>query len=479
MKRRRKQKGQLVCIGKDADGKLNRWFVRFWEEKNVNGTLMRKRVSRYLGSFAGSPKRPPEAVKEACETYMVTANIGKLPVDRILTVGAFAEIFLRWAECYKRPSTAHSYRQIWNQHLKPLCSEAWLKDVQTHHVQQWLDAIVTNPNRELAIVHEGQPYGVCKGCETKFVLDSESNEPADRQLRTQFGEHKCCLSSSTVRHCKFVLSGMFRYAAQQGYLPHNAANPVSLTDVSPLARRPRETHAYSLMETCQMLGVLPEPARTIVAVCAYTGARIGEVEALRWEDFHDASLYISRSVWRGHLSEPKTQESASPVTVCSALNEILEMHRAHSGFPTTGPMFRTAIGTPLAMGNVLNRQILPVLNRCAICKLPKGKRHVQVDPKQPSHDWQPDSTVPRWNGWHAFRRGVATELQHLGANVVTAQGALRHSNAAVTLKHYTKVVRDDVRISLEKFGETLTNFSLTDSQRTAIQTPGALPKSVN
>jgi integrase len=69
------------------------------------------------------------------------------------------------------------------------------------------------------------------------------------------------------------------------------------------------------------------------------------------------------------------------------------------------------------------------------------------------HDWIRDSSVPQWRGWHAFRRGVATNLQHLGANVVTAQGALRHSDANVTLKHYSKVVRDDVRMMMEKLGD--------------------------
>ena|SRR5277367_2659854 len=95
-------------------------------------------------------------------------------------------------------------------------------------------------------------------------------------------------------------------------------------------------------------------------------------------------------------------------------------------------------GTPLAMGNVLNRLVLLVLSRCSVCKLPKGKRHLVSD-----HDWIRDGSIPEWRGWHAFRRGVATNLQHLGANVVAAQGALRHSDASVTLKHYTKVVRDD------------------------------------
>lgn len=121
------------------------------------------------------------------------------------------------------------------------------------------------------------------------------------------------------------------------------------------------------------------------------------------------------------------------------------------------------------LGNVLNRLVLPVLSRCSVCKLPKGKRHLVS-----GHDWMRDGSVPEWRGWHAFRRGVATNLQHLGATVSTAQGALRHSDASVTLKHYTKVVREDVRLMMEKLGD-----AVSDSQRTLNRTSGALPESIN
>jgi integrase len=128
------------------------------------------------------------------------------------------------------------------------------------------------------------------------------------------------------------------------------------------------------------------------------------------------------------------------------------------------------------MANVLNRLILPVLNRCAICKLPKGRRHAGVD-----HDWKEDDSVPRWRGWHAFRRSVATNLQHLGANVTTAQGALRHSDATVTLRHYYKVVRDDVRAIMERFGDSveLNSKSVEDTHGTSNQPCASQPGRVN
>jgi integrase len=421
----RKQNGQIIRIG-------DRWYVRYWERRNTRGSVERKRVTHFIGPVTTRGKRPPADIGAEAERHMATVNSSSIPAERIVTVGNFAEqIFLPWVDRYKRPSTAHSYHQLWRQHLAPQCSDAWLNKISTFDVQTWLDKIATTSARPLSV--------------------------------------------STLRHCKFTLSGLFRLAAQQGY--RTGGNPVEGASISPFATRPRQTHAYSTEEISQMLIVLDEPARTIVGVCAFTALRIGEVEGLQWEDYRGGCFHVSRSIWHGRANAPKTEESAAPVPVIPQLVAMVEMHRARSGFPSSGPIFRTSNSTRLGMGNVLNRQVLAVLNRCSVCKLPKGKRHAGSD-----HNWQPDTTLPRWRGWHAFRRAVATNLQHLGANVITAQGALRHSDASVTLRHYSKVVRDDVRVMMEKLGNAVDlprGNALQDSERTPNPLLGGLPEPIN
>ena len=53
------------------------------------------------------------------------------------------------------------------------------------------------------------------------------------------------------------------------------------------------------------------------------------------------------------------------------LAKRLEFHRIRCGNPTSGVMFPNLNGSPMDLGNVLNRAILPTLNRCAICGRPK------------------------------------------------------------------------------------------------------------
>src|ERR1700747_548428 len=69
------------------------------------------------------------------------------------------------------------------------------------------------------------------------------------------------LNKTTLKHVKHLLSGIYRFAMQQGLFER--ANPVTAAAI-PAAPAANETHAYALEEVSQMVTVLPEPAATVV-----------------------------------------------------------------------------------------------------------------------------------------------------------------------------------------------------------------------
>ena len=73
-----------------------------------------------------------------------------------------------------------------------------------------------------------------------------------------------------------------------------------------------------------MMDAVPEPARTLIAVAAFTALRRG---GLRWEDYRDGEIHVSRSIWNGHETDPKTEESKNAVPVISKLAAILAERR--------------------------------------------------------------------------------------------------------------------------------------------------------
>jgi integrase len=92
------------------------------------------------------------------------------------------------------------------------------------------------------------------------------------------------------------------------------------------------------------------------------------------------------------------------------LAERLEFHRLRSGNPAEGPMFPNQVGKPLSLGNAVKRVILPVLTNSGV----------------------------EWHGWHACRRGLATNLKQLGVEDIVIQRILRHSSVSITQSCYIK-----------------------------------------
>jgi len=244
------------------------------------------------------------------------------------------------------------------------------------------------------------------------------------------------LASTTLAHIKAFLSGVFRHAKRQGVI--NSENPMRDV-VLPKGKPAGGTYAYSLEEIAQMLNVLPEPAATIMAVAAFTGVRRGELRGLLWENYDGQQVLISQSFWRGHALEPKTRESRAPVPVILQLAERLDLYRRLTGSPANGLMFPGPAGKPLNLDALAADVIVPLLSKAG----------------------------GAWHGWHAFRRGLATNLHRLGVSDKTIQRVLRHANVAVTQACYIKTADSEVKAAMqqmERFIEHAPNMHLDRSR---------------
>jgi integrase len=163
-----------------------------------------------------------------------------------------------------------------------------------------------------------------------------------------------------------------------------------------------------------MLSILPEPSRTVVALAAYTGLRAGEVRGLTWEAYTPGDenslgvIRVLRSVWRGRIGEPENSRSKAPVPLIPQLEALLERHREASGNPASGPIFANGAGKAFDLDSLYRRQMKDPLKAAEI----------------------------EWEGWHGFRRGLATNLERIGVRESIAAMVLRHSNDRVTRKHY-------------------------------------------
>jgi len=226
----------------------------------------------------------------------------------------------------------------------------------------------------------------------------------------------------TVQHVKHFISGIYSWARQNGHF--DDANPIQGVKL-PKAKPPEETHAYSLDEVNKILSCLGGRAQLACYIAAYTGLDKGEIEGLRWEDFKNGDLHVTRKVWCGEVKDPKTEIRKSPVPILKILAEKLNAYHKQIGKPESGWVFTASRGSlPVRMDNILRREILPNL------------------------------TGVKWHGWHAFRRGLATNLRAIGIADDLIQRMLRHSDVQTTQRFYAKTLDVSLRDAMRTFDKT-------------------------
>lgn len=67
--------------------------------------------------------------------------------------------------------------------------------------------------------------------------------------------------------------------------------------------------------------------------------------------------------------------------------------------------------------------------------------------------YQRNKVLPEWHGWHAFRRGLATNLHLLGVRDKDIQAILRHSNVGLTMNVYVKSVSESQVSAMDTLSE--------------------------
>ncbi|HEY6443352.1 MAG TPA: tyrosine-type recombinase/integrase, partial [Candidatus Acidoferrales bacterium] len=334
-------------------------------------------------------------------------NSGLLNPQSTMLVTEFVEtIYLtEYVEKHLRAATKKQYRDVWYNHLKDRMGKLTLRGFRTVHGEQMLAHIAAQSK----------------------------------------------LGRSSLRHCKAFLSGAFKQAKRLGIL--DGINPIMDVSIPRVPEAQEDTYAYSLVEIKAMLAPLAEPARTVVLTAALTGLRKSELRGLTWGNFDGRELSVTRSFWNSIPSEPKTRRSRSPIPVVKQLAEALETHKLRAGILAQPdlPIFQAGNGQPLNLDNLARRVIVPAIEKCVKCREPQSEH------KPEAHLFELDPRLA-WHGWHAFRRGLATNLHALRVDDKTIQAILRHSNVGLTMNVYVKSVTESQVNAMDVLSEKIGNL---------------------
>ena len=371
--------------------KSGAWYVRYREQG--------KQPCHRLGTKRDYPTKTE--ARDAMNDFMRDINRTVDIPGAAATVGEFVENTY-WKSLEKRldKSSIEGYKKCWNKHLSHRISAKRIRNCRPVDIQAVMNAI-------------GDEYGMTR-------------------------------THTTYKWIKTTLSAIFSEAVRCGIIDRN---PVREVRVPKGKKKGRKTHACSLSEirshfqafagdtpiivvdedgTEHKSHITRKMVRALIGVAAYAGFRQGEIRGLWREDDLGDHLLVRRVVSHNEIKDhTKTgEDDVEPgmVPVIPQLRMLLDAIKPEHGFFFVGD--RNAV---LDLENLSDRVMRPVLRAHGL----------------------------NWHGWHAYRRGLASNLKQLGVDDLTIQAILRHSDVRTTQRHYIKTVPEQVKAGMQKLAENL------------------------
>lgn len=242
----------------------------------------------------------------------------------------------------------------------------------------------------------------------------------DNALRSIKEKH----GAATAKLCQTVMRHLFSLATRRDAMPSNP-----MLSVEPVHAPQKAVEALTVAQVQQLREKLPEgDLRDVLDVLLATGARIGEVLALRWQDVDldtdTPRLSITGTVVRG--PDGKIQRQAHPKSAGSH-------HR----------LFLPQFGA-----DVFQRR-----HRWAELVFPNGNG-AAMDPSNFRKRWRESLKGTEFAHVHPhmIRATVATRIARV-SSVAAASAQLGHASESITLKHYVEKLADapDASEALEAF----------------------------
>lgn len=254
------------------------------------------------------------------------------------------------------------------------------------------------------------------------------------------------LSTSSIRNAISVLRGIFRgWRLASG----SAYNPMQ--DIKPPAGKPAVIREPPTDKELALFRAHPEGFGLCAWMLMYTGCRLGELIALRWEDidFENNKIYVSKKVsWAGggvKIQDPKTNNGVRVIPLMPHLRQEIEPRRGKPTEYVIGGMAR-----PLTDAEYHSRW-LSYCTDLGLVRPSKSKNRYRDSRRGPKSSANPlppvmEPTVTA----HQFRHAFASDLYDAGVGVLEAKKIMGHADISTTYKIYTHIREQKLKDATQK-----------------------------
>jgi integrase len=320
--------------------------------------------------------------------------------------------------------TVHGSKRVAEKELNRLLADVEGGKIAKSHqgsvadlLDRWLDDITPTRSAYTIREHRRTVERDIKPVLGAIPLDKLTSRELDGLYRELLSRG---LSASSVRRHHSILSAALRRAVRWGVITNNPAGRASPPGLT------RSTVTAPAVEDVQKLVAAATEADPVLAAAialgAVSGARRGELCALRWSDvdWKRRTLKIARSLTVLHRepSEGQTKtHQRRDIAVDEALGAFLRYRRAAQ------EEYAALVGTQLVVDPFILSRLADGSAPCLPDGLTAGYKRIATKLGLDSH-------------FHELRHFAATTAIAAGSDVRTVAGRLGHADPSVTLRVY-------------------------------------------
>lgn len=357
------KKGENIYKRKDG-----RWEGRYIKSRTDTGKIV------YGYVYAKTYREVKAKLREYTLLSKVKSTKSTVPIVNAPT--KFSKIAMDWYESIKsqtKESTSNKYHNILITYLLPVYGEQTIESITYDFVETQCNLLLTT--------------GGAKGRG---------------------------LSAKTVADILSIVRNILKYASKKGLcVPFD----ISAVQIKNTVKPMRVLSKSEQEQLCKYILSYPDLYNIGILVCLFTGLRVGEICALRWEDisFTDQTIYVHQTLQRIQNKSgdgPKTKiVVTTPKSVCS---------------------IRT-IPIPEELINVL-----AAYKKTSVGYLLTNDEHNFIEPRTMQNRFK---KVLKMSGiesanFHSTRHTFATRCIELGFDVKSLSEILGHATVNITMNRY-------------------------------------------
>lgn len=287
-----------------------------------------------------------------------------------------------------------------------------------------------------------------KGVINNYILPIIENKPIDlysqrdcRDFKVKLKQQNSELCTKTLNYILQQYKAIFKHAVKYYDLERNPCEvlePYKKTYKEKKKKKDKESCIWSPEEFNRFILYVKNPTYKIFfTTLFYTGLRLGEAQALTWEDFDGNYIYVNKSLTKKtnkgayEIKEPKSVASIRKVSLGKSLSAYLSYYKStqekmdwfdDSLFIFGGPK-------PLPQTSITRQKDNAIKE--------SGVKRIRV---------------------HDFRHSHASNLICNGCNIVAVSKRLGHESVDITLNVYTHLIpkkEDEAVTIVERYSQNL------------------------